>query len=93
MNNNLGTIDTWTVKGAAGALVTLVSNSAGTRRTFNLTNSTNSLVNYLAVRDIGVNQANRFYVGANSVDNGNNLNVIFSTSPIVVVTSNFMVMF
>ena len=93
LSNNLGTIDTWTVKGAAGALVTLVSNSVGTRRTFNLTNSTDSLVNYLAVRDIGVNQTNRFYVGANSVDNGNNLNVIFSTSPIVVATSNFMVMF
>ena len=93
LNNNLGTIDTWTVKGSSGALVTFVSNTAGTRRTFNLTNTTTSLINYLAVKDIGVNQADRFYVGANSINNGNNLNVLFSTSPNVVASSNFMVMF
>lgn len=93
LNNNLGTIDTWTVKGSSGALVTFVSNTAGTRRTFNLTNITTGLINYLAVKDIGVNQTNRFYVGTGSVDNGNNLNVLFSTSPVNGVTSSFMVMF
>jgi hypothetical protein len=78
--SNQGTIDTWSITGSAGNVVTVDSNTAGTRRTFNLTNVTSG-IDYLAVRDIGVNQANRFYVGANSANNGNNLNVIFTAAP------------
>jgi hypothetical protein len=77
---NLGTIDTWSITGTAGNVFTVNSNTAGTRRTFNLTNVTSG-IDYLSVKDIGVNQANRFYVGANSTDGGNNSNVIFTAPP------------
>jgi hypothetical protein len=79
------TIGTWSITGTAGNVVTVNSNIAGTRRSFNLTNVTSG-IDYLAVRDIAVNQANRFYVGANSTDNGNNSNVIFTASPSVAYT-------
>lgn len=74
------TIDTWSITGSAGNVVTVDSSAAGTRRTFNLTNVTSG-IDYLSVKDIGVNQDNRFYVGANSTDGGNNLNVIFTAAP------------
>lgn len=78
---NQGTIGTWSITGTPGNVVTVDSSSAGTRRTFSLTNTTSG-INYLAVKDIGVNEANRFYVGTTSTDNGNNLNVIF-TDPVL----------
>ena len=78
---NQGTIDTWSITGTAGNVVTFEGFAAGTRRTFNLTNVTSG-IDYLSVRDIGVNQANRFYVGANSTDGGNNSNVIFTAPPV-----------
>lgn len=79
-NINQNTINTWSITGSAGNVVTVDSSAAGTRRTFNLTNVTSG-IDYLDVKDIGVNQANRFYVGANSTDSGNNLNVIFTATP------------
>jgi hypothetical protein len=79
------TIDTWSITGTAGNVVTVNSSVAGIQRNFNLTNVTSG-IDYLAVRDIAVNQANRFYVGANSTNNGNNLNVIFTASPVVAYT-------
>ena len=77
---NQGTIDTWSITGTIGNVVTVDSSTAGTRRTFNLTNVTSG-IDYLSVKDIGVNQTNRFYVGANSTDGGNNSNVIFTAAP------------
>jgi hypothetical protein len=77
---NQGTIGTWSITGTAGNVVTVDTASAGTRRTFGLTNVTTG-IDYLSVKDIGVTQANRFYVGANSTDGGNNLNVIFTDAP------------
>jgi hypothetical protein len=74
------TIGTWSITGTAGNVVTLNSLNPGTRRSFNLTNVTSG-IDYLSVTDIGVNQANRFYVGANSTDGGNNSNVIFTAPP------------
>lgn len=79
-----GTIGVWSVTGRSGGVVTLNSTTTGTRRTFNLSNAT-SEIDYMAVQDIEVLQANRFYVGANSTDNGNNVNVLFSASPSVSV--------
>jgi hypothetical protein len=73
-------VGTWSITGTAGNVVTVNSNVAGTRRNFNLTNVTSG-IDYLSVTDIGVNQANRFYVGANSTNGGNNLNVIFTATP------------
>jgi hypothetical protein len=86
------TISTWSITGTAGNVVTVDTSSAGARRTFNLTNVTSG-IDYLAVRDIGVNQANRFYVGTNSTDNGNNLNVIFTAAPATAATGNFFLLF
>lgn len=77
---NLGTIGTWSITGTVGNVVTVDSATATIRRTFNLTNVTSG-IDYLSVKDIGVNQANRFYVGVNSTDGGNNLNVIFTAPP------------
>jgi hypothetical protein len=74
------TIDTWSITGTAGNIVTINSSTVGTQRNFNLTNVTSG-IDYLSVRDIAVNQANRFYVGANSTDGGNNSNVIFTAAP------------
>jgi hypothetical protein len=87
LSSNQGTIDTWTVTGTSGNVVTFNSSSAGTRRTFTLTNATTG-IDYLAVQDIGELSNNKFYVGANSIDNGNNNNVIFSTS-----TGNMLMLF
>lgn len=79
---------TWSVSGTAGNVVTLNSSVAGTRRTFNLTNVTSG-IDYLAVQDMECLQADRFYVGANSTDNGNNVNVYFTASPSVNVKTIF----
>jgi hypothetical protein len=87
-----GTIDTWSITGSAGNVVTVDSSVAGTRRTFNLTNVTSG-IDYLNVKDIGVNQADRFYVGANSTDSGNNLNVLFDNPPTTTATGNMFMLF
>lgn len=79
------TIDVWSVTGTTGNIVTVDSNVAGIQRNFNLTNVTSG-IDYLSVKDIAVNQANRFYVGANSTDGGNNLNVIFTAPPSIGYT-------
>ena len=89
--NNIGI---WSVTGTAGNVVTVNSNTAGTRRSFNLTNVTSG-IDYLSVKDIGVNQTNRFYVGANSTNGGNNSNVIFTAPPAPpsANTGNFFMLF
>jgi hypothetical protein len=87
-----GTIDTWSITGTSGNAVTFDSSVAATRRTFSLTNITSG-IDFLNVTDIGVNQTDRFYVGANSIDGGNNLNVIFPTPPAPTVTGNFFMLF
>lgn len=88
------TIDTWSITGTAGNVVTVNSNVAGIQRNFNLTNVTSG-IDYLSVKDIAVNQANRFYVGANSTDGGNNSNVIFTAPPAPpsANTGNFFMLF
>lgn len=80
LSANGTTIDVWSVTGTVGNVVTVNSSTVGTQRNFNLTNVTSG-INYLSVRDIAVNQANRFYVGVNSTNGGNNLNVIFTATP------------
>lgn len=86
-----GTIDTWSITGSSGNVVTFDSSVAATRRTFNLTNVTSG-INFLDVKDIGVNQTNRYFVGVNSTDSGNNLNVIFTAAP-GSGTGNFFMLF
>jgi hypothetical protein len=57
--------------------VGVFSSTAGTRRTLDITNATSG-IDYLSVKDIGVSTIDKFYVGANSTDYGNNLNVYFT---------------
>lgn len=89
LSSNQGTVDTWTVTGTSGNVVTLNSSSAGTRRTFTLTNLTTG-IDYLAVQDIGELSGNKFYVGTNSTDNGNNSNVYFADGPSTATGNMFM---
>jgi hypothetical protein len=89
LSSNQGTIDTWTVTGTSGNVVTFNSSSAGTRRTFTLTNATTG-INYLAVQDIGELSGGKFIVGLNSTNNGNNSNVYFSDIAIVDTGNMFM---
>lgn len=80
-NTNVAvTVGTWSVTGTSGNVVTLNTSTAGVQRTWNITNVTSN-IDYLAVQDTKINQTNTFYVGANSTDNGNNTNVIFSAAP------------
>jgi len=89
---NQGTIDTWSVTGTSGNVVTFESSTAGTRRTFTLTNVTSD-IDYLSVKDIGELSGSKFYVGANSTDGGNNNNVIFTASPSTAATGNMLMLF
>ena len=89
---NNQTIGTWSATGTAGNVVTVNSNSAGSRRTITLTNVTSG-IDYLSVTDIGITNANRFYVGTNSTDGGNNLNVYFTNPPVGGQNSNFFFLF
>jgi hypothetical protein len=75
-----GTIGTWSITGSAGNVVTINSSSAGTRRNFTLTEITTN-IDYLNVTDIGELSGNKFAVGFNSTNGGNNSNVYFSESP------------
>lgn len=77
-STNQGTIGTWSVTGTAGNFVTLNSNTVGTRRNFTLTNATSN-IDYLDVKDIGETSENKFNVGNNSIDSGNNNNVYFGS--------------
>jgi hypothetical protein len=87
------TIGTWSVTGTSGNVVTVNSSSAGTRRTIDLTNSTAGTVDFLNVKDIGITNPDTFYVGNNSTDSGNNLNVIFNSGPGATATGNMFMLF
>jgi len=77
---NQGTIGKWSITGSAGNVVTINSSSAGTRRNFTLTNITSG-IDYLNVTDIGELSGDKFAVGLNSTNGGNNSNVYFAGSP------------
>jgi hypothetical protein len=88
---NQGTIDTWSVTGTAGNVVTVDSSISGARRNFTLTNVTSG-IDYLSVKDIGELSGSKFYVGANSTDGGNNSNVIFTVPPAPSAATGNMIM-
>lgn len=87
------TINKWSIAGSSSNVVTVDSATAGTQSSFTLTNQTTSSIDYLAVKDINVLTTDKFYVGANSTDNGNNTNVYFTAAPVVASNSNFFLMF
>lgn len=78
-SSNLGTIDTWSITGTVGNVVT-VNSTTTTRRNFYLTNVTSG-IDYLSVSNIGELNGSKFAVGVNSTDGGNNFNVYFSALP------------
>lgn len=78
LSSSLSTIDKWSVKGTLGNVVTINSSIAGTRRYFALALPTEPSIDYLSVTDIGETSGNKFYVGTNSTNGGNNSNVYFS---------------
>jgi hypothetical protein len=86
------TIGTWSVTGTSGNVVTVNSSAAGTRRTITLTNATSD-IDFLDVQDIGITDPDKFYVGDNSTDSGNNLNVIFTAAPVIPATGNMLMLF
>lgn len=85
-------IGTWSITGSPGNIVTVNSPTAGSRRTFTLTNITSG-IDYLFVTDIGELSGNKFYVGVNSTDNGNNSNVYFTAPPTTAATGNMLMLF
>lgn len=89
LGSNQSTIDTWSITGTSGNVVTFNSSSTGTRRTFTLTNASSG-IDYLAVQDIGELSGGKFIVGFNSINNGNNSNVYFSDTATVDTGSMFM---
>lgn len=91
-SSNQGTIGTWSITGTSGNVVTVNSSTAGARRNFTLTNVTNG-IDYLAVQDIGELSGDKFYVGANSTDGGNNSNVYFTNPPATAATGNMLMLF
>ena len=78
-SSDIGTIDTWSITGTIGNVVT-VNSTTTTRRNFYLTNATSG-INYLSVSNIGELNGSKFAVGVNSTDGGNNFNVYFSALP------------
>jgi hypothetical protein len=91
LSANLGTIGTWSVTGTPGNIVTVNSSSVGTQRTLALTNTTTG-IDYLSVKDINETTGNKFYVGTNSTDGGNNTNVYFTASPAGGTGNMFMLL-
>jgi hypothetical protein len=77
LTSNINTIETWSITGTPGNVVTFDSSIAGSRRTFFLGNVSTG-IDYLSVKDIGERYGSKFYVNANSTDGGNNNNVYFS---------------
>jgi len=90
--NTISTINTWSVTGTPGNVVTFRPPIAGSRQNFTLTNVTSG-IDYLSVQDIREVSGNKFYVGANSTDGGNNVNVYFTAAPAPVVSGGMFVFF
>lgn len=92
-NSSTAVIGTWSISGRIGFAVTVNSPTPGSRRTFTLTNVTSG-INYLDVKDIGELSGNKFYVGPNSLDSGNNSNVYFTNPPSTgPATGNMLMLF
>jgi hypothetical protein len=83
------TVGTWSVTGTSGNVVTVNSSFPPDRSTINLTNATSG-INFLDVKDISITDPDKFYVGDNSTDSGNNLNVYFISEPVLGTGNMFM---
>jgi hypothetical protein len=85
------TVNNFNVNGTAGNLVSLRSSTTGTRYTLLRQNVLNPLfinVDYVDVRDTIGSPDLKWYVGKNSVNSGNNLQIYFEQSPAANVDIN-----
>ena len=77
------TFDNFSVGGTAGNLVSLRSSSSGTRCVLSIPNVID--LYYLNVQDCEGALPDRWFVGTQSVDSGNNFQIYFTTSPVLNV--------
>jgi hypothetical protein len=81
------TVSTFNVNGTSGNLVSLRSSTNGTRYTLLRQDIVDPLyinVDYLDVRDAIGSPDLKWYVGSNSVNSGNNLQIYFEAAPVVI---------
>ena len=87
------TVDTWSVTGSSGNVVTLNSDTAGSQFTLTKTDSVPvSGIDYLSIKDSAATPSSTWYAGANSTNVSNNTGWIFTAAP-SSTTGRFFVMF
>ena len=78
------TVTNWDVRGASGALVSLLSSAAGSQFSLVKAGGGVATADYLSVKDVAATPASTWYAGTNSTDAGNNTGWSFTS---VVQTS------
>ena len=74
------TVDTWSVKGTAGNIVTINSSASTSQASISITNKTTG-IDYLAIQNINGLNVNpiTFWAGANSTNTSNNTGIAFAS--------------
>lgn len=76
-NGTTQTIGKLTAIGTPEQIITIGSTTAGSKYTLNITGTEPIETDYINITDCNVTQTNKFYAGFNSINGGNNTNVIF----------------
>lgn len=76
-NGRTQTINKLTALGTQSQPITIGSMTPGSKYTLNLTGTEPIETDYINITDCNVTQTNKFYAGVNSINGGNNTNVIF----------------
>jgi hypothetical protein len=77
---NSYSIGTWQVSGNSGALITLASSTPGTQYMLTKTGGGNVAADYLSISDMVGGPGYSWFMGAHSVNGGNNRGVAFCTA-------------
>ena len=89
--NSTTTVDTWSITGTAGNVVTLTRTGGSGQFTLSKTSGYLSGIDYLSISNgIGYAPISTWYVGANSTNGGGNTGLIFTARP---APDNFMAFF
>jgi hypothetical protein len=75
------TVLKWSISGSAGNLVTLSRTGASGSFTLNYLSAGDVSADYLSISNSTASPPNTWYAGANSIDNGGNINWIFTVAP------------